>query len=75
MIKIGIICPSEIAIRRFMPALKKCGGQILFAGISFASPEEWFGNLSGIPKDAIEEQQKREQAKVRIPAIAVHQFR
>ena len=47
MIKIGIICPSEIAFRRFMPALKKAESDIVFAGIGFASPE----------------QQKRERAK------------
>ena len=44
MIRIGIICPSEIAFRRFMPALKKAEGEIEFAGIGYASPEEWFGD-------------------------------
>lgn len=42
MIKIGIICPSEIAFRRFMPALSKCDG-IEFAGVAVASSEEWDG--------------------------------
>ena len=63
MIKIGIICPSEIAFRRFMPALKGCEEQIQFAGISYASPKEWFGDLNDISKGAIEEQQNRERAK------------
>lgn len=63
MIKIGVICPSEIAFRRFLPALIECEGQIQFAGISYASPEEWFGDLRDISKDAIEEQQKRERTK------------
>ena len=41
-IKIGVLCPSEIALRRFMPALMKCE-DFEFAGISSASAEEWFG--------------------------------
>ncbi|MCM1054511.1 MAG: Gfo/Idh/MocA family oxidoreductase [Bacteroides sp.] len=41
-IKIGVLCPSEIAFRRFMPALEKCE-DFEFAGISSASSEEWFG--------------------------------
>ena len=63
MLKIGIICPSEIAFRRFMPALKKAEGKIAFAGIGYASPEEWFGEVSKVPNDAINEQQERERAK------------
>ena len=45
-IKIGVLCPSEIALRRFMPALMKCEG-FEFAGISSASSEEWFGEPTG----------------------------
>ena len=63
MIKIGIICPSEIAFRRFMPALKKAEGDIEFAGIGFASPEEWFGDVSNVTAEAIAEQQDRERSK------------
>lgn len=63
MIRIGIICPSEIAFRRFMPALKKAESDIVFAGIGYASPEEWFGNISNVPTQAIKEQQDRERAK------------
>lgn len=44
-IRIGVICPSEIAYRRFMPALKKCAG-IEFAGISTANASEWNGVLT-----------------------------
>ena len=40
--RIGIICPSEIAIRRFMPALQKCD-QLKFAGLGVFSKEERFG--------------------------------
>ena len=63
MIRIGIICPSEIAFRRFMPALKKAEGEIEFAGIGYASPEEWFGDLSNISPERILEQQERERSK------------
>lgn len=44
-IKIGVLCPSEIALRRFMPALVKCEN-FEFAGISSASTGEWFGETS-----------------------------
>ena len=63
MIKIGIICPSEIAFRRFLPALQKANDKIQFAAIGIASPEEWFGDLSVVSTDQIEEQQSRERAK------------
>ena len=63
MIRIGIICPSEIAYRRFMPALKKAEDEIVFAGIGYASPEEWFGEISNISAEAIKDQQERERAK------------
>lgn len=63
MIKIGIICPSEIAFRRFMPALKKSESEIVFAGIGVASPEEWFGDTSNVSSEVIYEQQKNERIK------------
>lgn len=63
MIKIGIICPSEIAFRRFLPALQKASEKIMFAAIGIASPEEWFGDLTNISKEQIEEQQASERAK------------
>lgn len=63
MIRLGIICPSEIAFRRFMPALKKAEGVIEFAGIGFASPDEWFDDISTISKETIQEQQERERSK------------
>lgn len=62
-IRIGIICPSEIAFRRFLPALKEAGKGFRFAAISIASPEEWFGDLSNISQEQIDEQQARERAK------------
>lgn len=63
MIRIGIICPSEIAFRRFMPALQKASDKIKFAGIAYSSPEEWFGDISKVSPDAIMEQQERESNK------------
>lgn len=47
-IKIGVLCPSEIAFRRFMPALAK-NEHFEFIGISSANAEEWFGE----PTDAL----------------------
>lgn len=46
---IGIICPSEIAIRRFMPALDKCD-DLSFAGIGIFSKDEMYGshNISDV---------------------------
>lgn len=42
MVRIGIICPSEIALRRFLPALQK-SSSFKFAGVAVASPDEWDG--------------------------------
>lgn len=41
-IRVGVLCPSEIAFRRFMPALDKVEN-FEFVGIAHASAEEWFG--------------------------------
>lgn len=40
---VGIICPSEIAFRRFLPSLQKVD-ELTFAGVAIASPEEWAGD-------------------------------
>lgn len=63
MIRIGIICPSEIAFRRFLPSLQKAKDDFEFAGVAIASPKEWFGDLTRVSNEAIEEQQNRERAK------------
>jgi len=42
MIKIGIICPSEIALRRFMPALALIPN-FKFMGVAIADKSEWIG--------------------------------
>lgn len=39
---VGIICPSEIAFRRFLPSLQRIE-EFNFAGVAIASPEEWAG--------------------------------
>lgn len=53
MIRIGIICPSEIAYRRFLPACKEAEG-ISYVGVAVASAKEWFQeeNSKDIEKDA-----------------------
>lgn len=43
-VRIGVICPSEIAFRRFMPAIQKCEGAE-YVGVAHASAEEWEGNV------------------------------
>lgn len=39
---VGIICPSEIAFRRFLPSLHRVE-EFNFVGVAIASPEEWAG--------------------------------
>ena len=40
MVRIGIICPSEIALRRFLPALDSIS-DIQFVGVAIAAKDEW----------------------------------
>lgn len=42
MIRIGIICPAEIALRRFLPALIQLP-DFEFAGVAIANKNEWEG--------------------------------
>lgn len=42
-IRIGIICPSEIAYRRFMPAIQKCD-EYIYVGLAIADKNEWGGD-------------------------------
>ena len=63
MIKIGIICPSEIAFRRFLPSLQQAEN-FQYVGVAFASPAEWFGEqLAYVKQDAIECVQTSEKEK------------
>lgn len=53
-IRIAVICPSEIAERRFLPSLKY-NEAFEFMGVGIASPEEWFGdNLLSASAETIE---------------------
>lgn len=61
-IKIGILCPSEIAFRRFMPALKKVS-QMIYAGIAVANEFEWFGNTSSLNDLTILNAEKKKAQK------------
>lgn len=63
MIRIGIICPSEIAFRRFLPSLCQAK-DFLYIGVAYATPEEWFGDkLPFIVQDQIENMQVSEVEK------------
>lgn len=42
MIRIGVICPSEIAFRRFLPSLKKAR-EFEYVGVAIANNEEFVG--------------------------------
>ena len=58
-VRIGIICPSEIAFRRFMPAIKKldCAEYI---GVAHASAKEWFGDSTPDERLILSEKEKAE---------------
>lgn len=72
MIRIGIICPSEIAFRRFLPALQQAEN-FTYVGVAVATRQEWFSEdvteekakevLSGEQKKA-EEFQKQYGGKI-----------
>lgn len=61
--KLGIICPSEIAFRRFLPSLKRVEG-FNFAGVSIATPEEWAGegNVTESTIAVIEKERQKAQS-------------
>jgi len=59
MIRIGIICPSEIALRRFLPALIQLP-KFKFIGVAFASVKEWDGGNGGNDKIIKDENIKAE---------------
>ena len=42
-VRIGVICPSEIAFRRFMPAVLK-SENAEYIGVAHANAREWFGD-------------------------------
>lgn len=63
--RIGIICPSEIAFRRFLPSLKRVE-EFEFAGVAIASPEEWAGDgkVTDTTLSIIEEERAKAQTFV-----------
>lgn len=63
MIRIGIICPSEIAYRRFSPALQKHSDDFKFIGIGVSSAEEWYGKGKSYDKEANKARIERERGK------------
>lgn len=52
MIRIGIICPSDVAFRRFMPSLTRTSN-IQFMGLGVCTEKERFGNNSNVNPDTI----------------------
>lgn len=61
MLKIGVICPSEIAFRRFMPALQN-NDNIKFVGIGKLEEDELFDS-ENLSKDTINNILVNEQEK------------
>lgn len=59
--KLAVLCPSEIAIRRFMPALQKFS-DIEFVGVGVNSPEERFENAMP-DSESVSEMLKNENEK------------
>lgn len=57
--RIGVICPSNIAFRRFLPALLQCGG-FEYAGVAYAASKEWFGGSAS--DDVIAAEKKKAQS-------------
>lgn len=62
---IGIICPSEIAFRRFLPSLQKVT-EFAFAGVAIASPDEWAGDgkVTADTKAVIDKERQKAQTFV-----------
>ncbi|MDR0851648.1 MAG: Gfo/Idh/MocA family oxidoreductase [Clostridiales Family XIII bacterium] len=61
--RIGVICPSEIALRRFMPALQQIE-ELEFAGLAVCTAEERFGQNPPAPaivNATLEEEHRKAQ--------------
>lgn len=63
--RVGIICPSEIAFRRFLPSIKRVE-QFEFVGVAIATPEEWTsgGEVTDAVIKTIESEHKKAQTFV-----------
>ena len=64
MIRIGIICPSEIAFRRFLPALRLVN-DFSFSKIAIANTEEWYGKNAKVDKEKEDVRIEQEMAKAK----------
>lgn len=64
MIKIGILCPSEIAFRRFLPALSQ-NKDFEYVGVAVANKMEWYGTQKAeeIDDEVFNKVQKNEKLK------------
>ena len=62
--RLAVLCPSEIAIRRFMPAIKKFKN-IEFVGVGVNSPDERFGSVKP-NQEIIEKMLKVENEKAAV---------
>ena len=60
-IRIGVICPSEIAHRRFMPAILECENAE-YIGVASADASEWSENEDTIDSRIIENERKKAQS-------------
>lgn len=60
--KIAVLCPSEIAFRRFMPSLLK-HPNFQYVGIAHANEKEWFGNDEKSHNQDVLEQEKGKAQK------------
>ncbi|MBR3640526.1 MAG: Gfo/Idh/MocA family oxidoreductase [Oscillibacter sp.] len=60
-IRIGILSPSEIATRRFLPAL---GGSAEFVGMAVADKSEWAGEIGDDAFRAINEKEREKAAAI-----------
>lgn len=60
---IAVLCPSEIAYRRFMPAASSVSG-IAYAGVGMATPEEHLVGLDGAtPSDRDREDSEKQRKR------------
>ena len=62
--KIGVICPSEIALRRFMPALQ-LSPDFEFVGIGVCNQKERFGD-ENVSAETVKHVLEKERQKARV---------
>lgn len=60
-VKIAVLCPSEIARRRFMPALEDVDGA-QFAGIAYATPDERCVTGGTVDETSVERSRRQQAA-------------